>query len=121
MELPTITDLINAAPQYVALILFVAYTIWRDKGWREFLEQQNLQWRDHLEKETRVWVQAIADDRRQRREVMQHAYKTMEDMGSGLGQLSQAFSEHDKNAELRHTKVMAAVARLTEASSYGAP
>jgi hypothetical protein len=99
------TRIVEIAPAYVGLIIFVWYTITRDREWRLWLEKQNMLWLGFLETE-----------RDQRKEIMESAYRdfrsNMDQVSGAVGTLAKAMADHDANAQIRHEQINAAIREI---------
>lgn len=88
-----------------------------------FLKTVNDGWRQHLDDQEVRWINNMAEDRMQRKEVMETSYNgfsrdmnkvaaNLEKMGEGMTLLVAAMSEHELSANHRHEKVTAAIQHI---------
>lgn len=125
--------LVELAPAYVALIIFVWYTLSRDKQhgednksrdlqWREFLKAQadasasdgktrDGHWEAFLTQEREHWVEMLTLERSQRKEAMEYGMRQVDALTQATSSLTEAINAHEYAAQQRYERLMDAVAR----------
>jgi hypothetical protein len=98
--------LVELAPAYVALIIFVWFTLRLVREHRLDAETRDVRWLQAAEKRDKDWREFLEGERTQRRESMDQGLEGMGDITRALDRLAVAMRTNETNSVARYERLM---------------
>lgn len=99
-------QIVELAPAYVALVIFVWYTLRLTREHREDAQEREKRWLEAAEKRDEDWREFLEGERTQRREAMTSGTARIEGVVLALDKLAASMQAHETNALARYDRLM---------------